>query len=361
MPPYLHVPDPDAGFRRLADMLRLVLSERLIEDVLARIAQTLDELVPSQDIIAWEKRGEELLPVLARGANARKMRTLHVRVGDGLTGLAALMGRPICSNDAHLDPRSRLVPGTEDVPEAIVCVPLVAQEVLIGVLSLYRRGQKRAFSRGEFELACTFADLAAIAIDNAHTHSELGQRATTDELTGVANRRGFREVLAREVVAAERYGHPLSLLLFDLDGFKAVNDTHGHERGDEVLRAFAKLLKRRARDCDLVARTGGDEFAFLLPHTAYSEAAGVSRRLQLVMDERSAEIGVSASVGVASLAPDKSLDDLLNEADRRLYKAKRLRAEDDAVPRSRGRLSGRLWNGRSLERADLGREARRSG
>ena len=244
MPPYFHVPDPDAGFRRLADMLRLVLSERLIEDVLARIAQTLDELVPSQDIIAWEKRGEELLPVLARGANARKMRTLHIRVGDGLTGLAALMSRPICSNDAHLDPRSRLVPGTEDVPEAIVCVPLVAQEVLIGVLSLYRRGQKRAFSRGEFELACTFADLAAIAIDNAHTHSELGQRATTDELTGVANRRGFREVLAREVVAAERYGHPLSLLLFDLDGFKAVNDTHGHERGDEVLRTFARLLGR---------------------------------------------------------------------------------------------------------------------
>lgn len=361
MPPYFHVPDPDAGFRRLAEMLRLVLSERLVEDVLARIAQTLDELVPSQDIIAWEKRGEELLPVLARGVNAGTMRTLHIRVGDGLTGLAALMSRPICSNDAHLDPRSRLVPGTEDVPEAIVCVPLVAQEVLIGVLSLYRRGQKRAFSRGEFELACTFADLAAIAIDNAHTHSELGQRATSDDLTGVANRRGFREVLAREVAAAERYGHPLSLLLFDLDGFKAVNDTHGHERGDEVLQAFARLLKRRARDCDLVARIGGDEFAFLLPHTAYSEADGVSRRLQLVMDERAAELGVSASVGVASLAPDATLDDLLNEADRRLYKDKRLRTEDDRVPRSRGRLSGRLWSGRSLERADLGREARRSG
>jgi diguanylate cyclase (GGDEF)-like protein len=342
MPPYLHVPDPDAGFRRLADMLRLVLSERLIEDVLARIAQTLDELVPSQDIIAWEKRGAELLPVLARGINAKKMRTLSVRVGDGLTGLTALMSLPICSNDAHLDPRSRLVPGTEDVPEAIVCVPLVAHEALIGVLSLYRRGQKRAFSRGEFELACTFADLAAIAIDNAHTHNELKQRATTDELTGVANRRGFREVLAREVAAAERHGHPLSLLLFDLDGFKAVNDTHGHERGDEVLRAFARLLKRRARECDLVARTGGDEFAFLLPHATYSEADGVSRRLQLVMEERAAELGFSASVGVASLGPNTSLDDLLNEADRRLYKAKRLRVKDDGVPRSQGRLSGRL-------------------
>ncbi len=342
MPPYLHVPDPDAGFRRLADMLRLVLSERLIEDVLARIAQTLDELVPSQDIIVWEKRGAELLPVFARGTNARKMLTLSVRVGEGLTGLTALMSLPICSNDAHLDPRSRLVPGTEDVPEAIVCVPLVVHEALIGVLSLYRRGQKRAFSRGEFELACTFADLAAIAIDNAHTHNELERRATTDELTGVANRRGFREVLAREVAAAERYGHPLSLLLFDLDGFKAVNDTHGHERGDEVLRAFARLLKRRARECDLVARTGGDEFVFLLPHATYSEADGITRRLQLVMDERAAELGVTACVGISSFAPNTSPDDLLSEADRRLYKAKRLRAKDDRVSRSQGRLSGRL-------------------
>src|SRR5664279_6330652 len=85
MPPYLYVPDPDVGFRRLAEMLRLVLSERLVEDVLARIVQTLDELVPSQDIIAWEKRGEELLPVLARGVNAGTMRTLHIRAGDGLT------------------------------------------------------------------------------------------------------------------------------------------------------------------------------------------------------------------------------------------------------------------------------------
>jgi len=322
-------------------MLRLVLSERLVEDVLARIVQTLDELVPSQDIIAWEKHGEELLPVLARGANAGKMRTLHVRVGDGLTGLVALISRPIRSNDAHLDPRSRLVPGTEDVPEAIICVPLVVHEALIGVLSLYRRGQKRAFSRGEFKLACTFADLAAIAIDNARTHSELEQRATTDDLTGVANRRRFREELAREVAVAERYGHPLSLLVLDLDGFKVVNDTHGHERGDEVLRAFASLLKQRARQSDLVARIGGDEFAFLLPHTAYSEADGLSRRLQLAIDERAAELGVSACVGIASLAPGTSPDDLLNEADRRLYKAKRLRVKD-RVPRSRGSPSGRL-------------------
>jgi GGDEF domain-containing protein len=209
------------------------------------------------------------------------MGKLHIRVGEGLTGLAALMGRPIRSNDAHLDPRSLSIPGTKNVPEAIVCVPLVAHEALIGVLTLYRRGYNRAFSQGEFELACIFADLAAIAIDNAHSHSKLEEQATTDELTGVANRRGFRKVLASEIATAKRYGHPLSLLMFDLDGFKAVNDTYGHERGDEVLRAFARVLKLRARECDLVARTGGDEFAFLLTHTDYPEAESPRSRRTL--------------------------------------------------------------------------------
>lgn len=325
MPPYFQTADRTAGFKRLADMLRLVLRERSIEDLLARIAETLDEVVPSQDIIAWEKSGDELRPVLARGADAEKMRALHVRIGEGLTGLCALMNRPICSNDAHLDPRSRYVPGTEDVPEAIICMPLVAHETLIGVLSLYRRGRKRAYSPDEFELACTFADLAALAIDNARTHRELEQRASTDDLTGVANRRRFREELEREIATAERYERPLSLLLLDLDGFKAVNDTYGHERGDEVLRAFADLLQQRARRSDLVARIGGDEFAFLLPHTTYPDADGLAQRIQRLLAERAAELGVGTCIGIASFATGTSPDGLLVAADQRLYEAKRAR------------------------------------
>jgi diguanylate cyclase (GGDEF)-like protein len=321
-------------------MLQLVLSERSVDDVLERIAQALDELVPAKDMVAWEKSGEELVPVLARGSNASKMGSLRLRLGEGLTGLAALTGRPICSNDAHLDPRTRLVPGTEDGPEAMICAPLTAQKKLIGVLSLYRRGRKRAFSQAEFELTCTFADLAAIAIDNARTHRELEQRATTDDLTGVANRRRFREELEREVASAERHGYPLSLLLLDLDGFKAVNDTFGHERGDEVLKAFARLLKQRARRSDLVARVGGDEFAFLLPHTTYPEADSLARRIELLMDERADELGVGASVGISTLVRDMSPDDLLNDADRRLYAAKRGRVKGRSS-RSRGRVAAR--------------------
>jgi diguanylate cyclase (GGDEF)-like protein len=335
MPPYFHVPDPDAGFRRLAEVLRLVLSERVVGNVLERIAEALGELVPSHDTVVWEKHGEKLMPVLVRGENDRMTYSLRLRVGEGLTGLAALMNRPICSNDAHLDPRSGLVLGGADEPEAMICAPLTVGEALIGVLSLHRRGKERAFSPAEFELTCAFADLAAIAIDNAHTHSELQQRATVDDLTGVANRRRFREELEREIAAAERYGHPLSLLLLDLNDFKAVNDTYGHERGDEVLRAFAHLLVKRARRSDLVARIGGDEFAFLLPNTTHEDADGLSRRLQRAMEDRAGEIGITASIGIASFTPDASSDDLLKEADRLLYKAKRRRAES----RRRARVS----------------------
>ncbi|MGD0167974.1 MAG: sensor domain-containing diguanylate cyclase [Gaiellaceae bacterium] len=274
----LSITDVAGGYRLLAETLPLILSEHVVGDVLERIAQTLGELVRCDDIVVWEQRGEELLPMLAHGTDAKIMRTVRTRRGEGLTGLVALTARPIRSNDAHLDPRAQRVPGTENRPEAIICVPLMAGTTLIGVLSLYRTGDTRVFSDQELALACSFADVAAIAINNAHVHSELKQLASTDDLTGLANRRQFRKALARKVAGAERHGHPLSLLLLDLDGFKAVNDTFGHKRGDHVLRAFANLLTHRARRSNLVARIGGDEFALLLTQTTNIDAHALARQ-----------------------------------------------------------------------------------
>jgi len=291
MPPYSYVPDSVADFKRLAEVLRAILCERKVEDVLNRIAQTLDLFIPSHDVVLWEKQGELLTPVIARGIDAPIMHNLKLRIGVGLTGLTALICRPICSNDAHLDPRARTIPDTENTPEAMFCAPLVAGDELLGVLTIYRCGDDREFSQREVDLASTFADLAAIAIDNAHAHSETERRARTDELTGIANRREFRERLLAEIAASRRHGHPLSLLMLDLDGFKQINDTCGHDRGDQVLKSFTSLLKTRTRQDDVVARLGGDEFVFLLPHIAFNDALSFAHRLDGVIAEHSAELG----------------------------------------------------------------------
>jgi diguanylate cyclase (GGDEF)-like protein len=228
----------------------------------------------------------------------------------------------VLSNEAHRDPRARLVPDTDLGPEAIMCVPLLVRHELIGVLSLYRHGEDCGFDDGEFELTRHFAEVAAIAIDNARTRDELEHLASTDDLTGLANRRRFRQELARELAGAGRFGRAVSLLLLDLDGFKGVNDRYGHDRGDEVLKTIAALLTRRTRGGDLVARVGGDEFALLLPGTSADEAADLALRLDKSIAARVGDVGIRASVGVASY-PATDGDQLLAEADRRLYAEKR--------------------------------------
>jgi diguanylate cyclase (GGDEF)-like protein len=332
-----------AGYRQLASVLGVVLGERGLDEVLARISETLRGLVPCDDVVVWESVGGVLRAMFARGDDAEAIRRLRIPVGQGLTGLAAETCTPVWSNDAHLDPRARLVPGTDRVQEALICVPLLVRHELIGVLTLYRTGAERAFTEDEYELTLHFAEVAAIAIDNARTRHELEELATTDDLTGVANRRLFRRELVRELSAAERYTRGVALLLFDLDAFKSVNDSFGHDRGDEVLRKVAGLLRERTRTCDVVARIGGDEFALLLPDTDPARATALARRLCEAIAATVGHLGVRASVGVASY-PETNTDQLLAEADRRLYASKR--------------AAGRRPNGRPALHYYVGRNPR---
>jgi diguanylate cyclase (GGDEF)-like protein len=306
------VPD---GYRRLAFVLRSLVSEQSVEAVLMRIASDLRELVRCDDVVIWELlEDRQLAPTLVDGEDEDEMKALRIELGDGITGAAVLERQSIVSNDAHDDPRAGQVPGTRREPEAIICVPFTARRTPLGALSLYRRGHDRAFLPAEVELVQHFADVAAIALHNAKTVAELERLAGTDDLTGLANRRSFHEALRRYAAAAERHSTPLSLLLLDIDDFKQINDSHGHERGDEVLCSFAAALTRRVRESDIVARIGGDEFAILLPQTSKDEAASFAH--DLAAQPTPFPLGVS--IGVASCS-GATCDALLSEADRELY------------------------------------------
>jgi diguanylate cyclase (GGDEF)-like protein len=312
------------GYRRLAGLLRHVVAERSVEAVLARVVATLRELIRCEDVVIWEPVGADGLAVaVVEGEDEEQMRSLRIGFSDGLTGKAARERRPVVSNDAHVDPRAGLVPGTKPTPEAVACMPLVAREALLGVLSLYRRGPRRAFADEEIELVADFAAIAALALDNAKTRCELELLATTDDLTGLPNRRRFRGELEREIAAARRYRSPLSLLLLDLDDFKAINDTYGHDRGDQALQAIAGAIQAHVRAPDLAARIGGDEFAVLLPQTGREAAEALARRLEhAVRHALAAPLTTAASIGISTLQGGDA-SDLLVQADRFLYQAKR--------------------------------------
>jgi diguanylate cyclase (GGDEF)-like protein len=154
--------------------------------------------------------------------------------------------------------------------------------------------------------------------------------ATTDELTGAYNRRHFLEVGKAEIARAWRYGHPISIIILDVDHFKRVNDTWGHEAGDHVLREACRVLKSALRSVDILGRHGGEEFAILLLETPPAQAVGVAERLRaLVAEQRmkvagDAEVSLTVSIGLAGATrgSEEDIDLLIRRADAAMYKAK---------------------------------------
>jgi diguanylate cyclase (GGDEF)-like protein/PAS domain S-box-containing protein len=157
---------------------------------------------------------------------------------------------------------------------------------------------------------------------------KLTRLATRDELTGLYNRRYFKEVVEREIERAERYGHPLALLSLDIDHFKHINDAHGHEGGDRALAEFARSCGASLRGADILARIGGEEFAALLPDTPIDGAVWLAERLRrtvadLSIEHRGQRIAFTVSIGVTGHAgPGDSLSGMLRRADQALYRAK---------------------------------------
>ncbi|MHB8789746.1 MAG: sensor domain-containing diguanylate cyclase [Desulfobulbaceae bacterium] len=160
--------------------------------------------------------------------------------------------------------------------------------------------------------------------DRKMAEEQIHLLATTDSLTGIANRREFTAILEREIARVQRYGKPLALTMFDLDYFKRVNDTFGHDVGDDVLQAVTRLVKEIIRGADVVARWGGEEFMVLMPESDMQAAEKASEKLRLAIAGHHFDtVGkLTASFGVAAFEPQDDLNSLLKRADDALYRAK---------------------------------------
>ena len=169
-----------------------------------------------------------------------------------------------------------------------------------------------------------FAGLVAVALAQADTLATLQREATTDGLTGLLNHRAFQQRLHEEFARAERHERPLSLVMFDLDGFKLVNDLHGHTAGDSVLRTVGRVLERDRRANDIPARIGGDEFALIVPESSGTDALVLAERLRRGIGSALGELGlpVTLSAGVTDLSEATTMHDLFHLADSALYHAK---------------------------------------
>jgi diguanylate cyclase (GGDEF)-like protein len=250
-------------------------------------------------------------------------------LGTGLAGWVARWREPVRLSDAGRDPRvDTRLEWPQGPPPALLALPLVSRGRVIGVAEL-ADPPAREFCAADARLLAALLDPAAIALENAILFRKLEERTVTDDLTRLYNARFMQNYLRRETKRAARYGHQVALLFLDLDGFKQVNDNHGHMAGSRTLAEVGEVLRCNVRDIDVVARYGGDEFTIVLAETGTPGALAMAERIRRRIEEHEflrgmgLAVHISASVGVACF-PDHAHgpDALLAAADAAMYRVK---------------------------------------
>jgi diguanylate cyclase (GGDEF)-like protein len=321
--------------RILAETLRdigLILSGSLkAGTILETLLEQIGRVVPFDSASVMLLQGDRVRMASHRGYERFGLTEWISRLDlpiERLTGIhrMAQTRRPYFIPDVQNDPSWQAVGPAWHVG-SWVGAPLVTRDQLLGFLSMDKaeRGYYTAEHATRLE---SLAGHAALALLNALTFGEVEQNSITDFVTGIYNRRYFHEQLQLELDRARRIGYAVSLLIFDIDHFKRVNDTYGHPVGDRVLQMVASRIKDELRAVDILARYGGEEFAVILPGTPTSSLSGVGERLRqiiallpFVVDDQ--QITITVSAGGATF-PDDANDaqGLVDEADRWLYAAK---------------------------------------
>jgi diguanylate cyclase (GGDEF)-like protein len=281
-----------------------------------------------------------LLEMVSTAASADRARillldgeTLTVMTADGL-GASRPVGhsRPLFEMGEPAAGVSTTTPPPEQLTDLLgpvgcwMAVPLAVRSHDSGVL-IAGSITRDAFTDAELEIVGALTRQGAAAHDNAVLFSDVQRLATTDGLTGIANRRQFTESAQQQLSTAQRNHRPLSALMVDIDHFKRVNDTHGHSTGDEVIKTVARVLATHLRNHDIVGRLGGEEFAAIMPEM-HGDPVEAAERIRAAVEAATSPgshgpVSVTISAGLAELKPDDTLDTLLSRADEALYRAKR--------------------------------------
>lgn len=227
------------------------------------------------------------------------------------------------------DPGQLIIkPGGAEVPKGFKTFLLESSGEAFGILTL-ARGEGGEFSQDEISMCDIINSQSALVINNVRMYEKIKRFAVADGLTGLYNHRYFQEQLEKEYSRARRFNISLSMIMIDLDHFKQINDTYGHQQGDIILKGVAAIVKRCVRDIDLVARYGGEEFAIILPETPKKNAVVVAERIREAVAKTEFYAGdtllqVRASLGVSGHPDDdiKTRLDLVAKADKALYSAK---------------------------------------
>ena len=341
--------------------------EDLLETILTRAG---DLLETNHGFVSLLTPEEDLLELKAGTGFFSESLGDRVEPDVGLSGRVLRDGEPLVVEGYSSWPGRRM--DVNGPPCSIVGVPLRSGSRVVGVICLVYMEEERSFGPEELEVLSRFAELASVALDNAQLHAaarqelterealekELAHRAFHDSLTGLPNRALLEDRLGQALAHTGRHGGQIAVLFLDLDNFKVVNDSLGHEVGDELLVAVGRRLQECLRPSDTAARLGGDEFVVLLDvDGGAAEAGRVAERIlstlrtPLLLQER--ELVANASIGIAIGDSNEHTGDLLRNADLAMYQAK-------AKGKANYEIFAPEMHDKALERLQLEEDLRRA-
>jgi diguanylate cyclase (GGDEF)-like protein/putative nucleotidyltransferase with HDIG domain len=302
-----------------------------LDESLSVVAMRLRKLVPYDSFVAFTRKGDMLTPEFVSGDNFRLLSSLKIPIGTGLCGWVAQNSIPIVNGNPTVEegfPSNQKM--TPELRSALA-VPLEGVTGPVGVLVLYQ-AEPDAFTNDHLRVLQAITSKVALFIENALKYRQAENSATNDYLTGLPNARALSLHLEPELARCKREHSTLAVMMCDLNGFKHVNDRHGHLAGDNVLKLFAKMMREVCREYDFAARMGGDEFVIVAPGMTQASVHERTILMSALAEKCGREICgddlLSLSMGVAFYPRDgTSPEQLLAEADKKMYAAKQFHYE----------------------------------
>ncbi|MEK7868044.1 MAG: sensor domain-containing diguanylate cyclase [Candidatus Omnitrophota bacterium] len=275
---------------------------------------------------------EELISIETQFDNLKKSKLnqaiksikIPVREDSGVIALTVMEGMPFIINTPEAKQKVKNEFSIIMDLDEFVTVPLKAKDKVIGVLLADNRFNKKPITNDAVRVLTMFANQAGLAIENSRLYEQTVVLSNSDSLTGLWNHGYFQYLLGEEIKKSSLMKFCFTLLMIDIDNFKAFNDTYGHQAGDSIIREISKIFRDVSRKIDAVARYGGEEFGIILPITKKEEALILAERIRKAVETSPSLKNITISIGVSSFPEDgEKKEDLIAYADRALYKAKR--------------------------------------
>lgn len=314
---------------------KTLTSSLTVKEVVQQIFYKVAELFNPENwslLLVDHERGDLYFEiVVSQTDQVDKIKGSRLKIGEGIAGWVAKTGRPLLVPSVDKEPRfSRKVDEEADfITESIICIPLKIRDKVLGVIEFVNKTDLATLHDFDIEMLTTVADFAAIALENARNFEQVSRLTITDDITGLYNARHLQSLLQQEIELATELGTECSLIFFDLDFFKRVNDTHGHLIGTSLLAELGTFVSGMLDSNHAAARYGGDEFVIIMRNTSKQEATAFCKELRdrlnstVFLSAENLAISVTASFGIATFPEDADNNQqILHLADERMYTIK---------------------------------------